>query len=119
MEKIKSFNMNLLKILTIAAVMFPAVSSNAADRKLKDNESEVTFSVSVTCPNCEAKLMSELPYVKGVKDVKVDLENQTIWFLYRNDKLTKEEISDKLEKLGYPGKEIKSGNCHRESSDEE
>ncbi len=92
----------LLTLLFALIVSFPL---NAQDKKtkLKDNEAEVLFSVAIHCADCEAKLAAQLPFVKGVKDLKIDIDNQTIWFLYRKDKTDEKKLAEELDKLGYPG----------------
>ena len=66
----------------------------------------MTFSVNVDCPACVKKLESNLPFEKGVKDLKVSLENQTVWFKYQADKTTKENLAKAIEKFGYKVSEI-------------
>lgn len=99
--------MKLVKLLTVMLFVCSSFIAGADNgKKLKANESEVWYAVAIDCPSCEQKLMAQLPYIKGVKDVKIDIDKQVIWFLYRNDKTDKKVISAELEKLGYPGKEI-------------
>jgi copper chaperone CopZ len=47
-----------------------------------------------------------MPYEKGVKDMKVSLDNKTIWISYEDSKTNKENLAKALEKLGYPAKEV-------------
>ncbi|MFA5713419.1 MAG: heavy-metal-associated domain-containing protein [Bacteroidales bacterium] len=71
------------------------------------NESQVLFSVEIDCASCKQKLEAKLPFEKGVKDLKIDLEEQTVWFLYDNRKSSKEALVLALKKLGYSAKELK------------
>ena len=99
--------MKTVKILTaiLVAVLALSVSAYAQDEK-KNKYEEVTFSVEIDCPNCKAKCDANLPYIKGVKDVVVSLETQTVWFKYDPAKVTKQKLGAELAELGYPGKEI-------------
>ncbi len=101
--------MKHLKVLfTVVIAMFAlTLSANAQnkDQKIK-KEAEVTYSVAMHCQSCVDKLENKLPYIKGVKDLKISLEQQTIWFKYDPSKTTKEAIIKELEKLGYPAKEF-------------
>ena len=96
-----------LKVFAVAmiALFTFGTTMNAQDKKAKATE-EVTFSVPIDCPNCKKKLESVLPHEAGVKDLKVDLENQTVWFKYQSDKTNKENLKKAIEKQGYEVKEI-------------
>ncbi|MDR2585772.1 MAG: heavy-metal-associated domain-containing protein [Prevotellaceae bacterium] len=72
----------------------------------KANEAEVTFSVNIDCLNCQKKIESKLPFEKGVKDLKINLEKHEIWILYQIDKTSKEKLIEAIKKIGYEAKEI-------------
>lgn len=92
----------LISILLLSTLLFMSENSIAQDKK----EMEVLFSVPIDCPSCQKKLEAKLPYEKGVKDLKIDLEKQTVWFLYSPKKTNKENLVKALDKLGYKAKEI-------------
>lgn len=96
---------HLITITILSVLLLAAVSVNAQTNKAK-TDAEVLFSIAVDCPSCQKKLEAKLPFEKGVKDMKIDLESQTIWFLFSSDKTTKETLAKALDKLGYPAKEI-------------
>lgn len=95
----------LFKVFLVAIFAIFAVSTEASAQKKK--EAEVTFSVNIDCPNCVKKLESSLPFEKGVKDLKISLEEQTIWFKYQEGKTTKEELAKAIKKMGYEVSEVK------------
>lgn len=99
----------MLKVLAIAAITLFAFSidANGQDNK-KKNEQQVTFSVEIDCPNCQKKLESVLPHEKGVKDLKVSLEKQTVWFQFDAAKTDKEKLKKAIEKQGYTAKEVET-----------
>ena len=72
----------------------------------KNKEVEITFSVDIDCPNCQKKVEAKLPFEKGVKDMKVDLEKHEIWILYQTDKTDKEKLIAAIKKIGYEAVEI-------------
>lgn len=92
------------RIFIVAAFAIFALNTEASAQKKK--EAEVTFSVNVDCPACVKKLESNLPFEKGVKDLKVSLEEQTVWFKYQPGKTTKEALAKAIEKFGYEVKEV-------------
>jgi copper chaperone CopZ len=67
---------------------------------------KVTFDVNLHCHNCVNLMMKNLPYEKGVKDVKVDLENKEITILFRDDKNSIKQLQEAIEKLGYTANEV-------------
>lgn len=99
--------MKTVKFLTaiLVAVLALSVASYAQDKK-KNKFEEVTYSVEIDCANCKAKCDAQIPYFKGVKDFKVDLETQTIWIKFDPAKTTKQKLGADIAKMGYPGKEV-------------
>ena len=51
------------------------------------------------------RLLVKLPYEKGVKDVKGDLEKKEITLLFRDDKNSVALLQKAIEDLGYTAKE--------------
>ena len=76
----------------------------------KKNIEEVTFNVFLHCNDCVKKAQSVVPAaIKGIKDFKVSLEEQTFWIQYDATKNTKENIIAVLAKKGYEVKEVAKG----------
>lgn len=92
-----------LKITVLATLFaFFAISLSAKDKKEKAKDAEVTFVVEIDCENCANKVRENLPFEKGVKDLKVTLEDKTVWIKYSPKKTTKEQLAAAINKLGYP-----------------
>ena len=105
-------------ILTIAAFMTFSLSSldaNAAETnetstltqkqkpsRKKGEVKEVTFLVHLHCENCVKKVQENIAFEKGVKDLKVSLEDQTVAIKYDAAKTSEETLKAAIEKLGYP-----------------
>ncbi len=116
--------MKTIQVITIFMLSaFLLVSETAFTQDKKDkqekNEAEVTFSVPVDCPSCQKKLEAKLPFEKGVKDFAIDLEKQTIWFLYKTKKTDKATLIKALDKLGYKAEEIKKEEKEKKKTNEE
>ena len=47
------------------------------------------------------KVRENLPFEKGVKDLKVTLADKTVWVKYSPKKTTKEQLAAAINKLGY------------------
>ncbi len=104
-------------ILTLAALMTVSVSSAVAttidttgqsaltDKKpsrKKGEVKEVTFNVHLHCENCVKKVQENIAFEKGVKDLEVSLEKQTVAIKYDAAKTSEETLKKAIEKLGYP-----------------
>ena len=106
-------------ILTLAALMTFSMSSlyaSAAEitetsaltqkqkpsKKKKGEVKEVTFLVHLHCENCVKKVQENIAFEKGVKDLKVSLEDQTVAIKYDAAKTSEDTLKAAIEKLGYP-----------------
>ena len=104
-------------ILAIAALMTVSVSSAyaattdmTAQSSLTDKKpakkqkelKEVTFNVHLHCENCMKKVQENISFEKGVKDLHVCLDDQTVSIKYDAAKTTEDKLEAAIEKLGYP-----------------
>lgn len=101
MKALRIFTAILLAVLTLS-VSAQAQNKKKAAPKLE----EVTFSADIHCNSCKNKVDAALPYIKGVKDFKVSVEERTVWFKYDATKVTKQKLGAELAELGFPAKEI-------------
>lgn len=111
----------VITIFVLTVLLFVSGVTFAQNKRVKKgkNEAEVTFSVPIDCPNCKKKLEAKLPFEKGVKDLEIDLENQTVWFLYQTNKTDKARLVKALDKLGYKAVEIKKEEKGKKKKNEE
>ncbi|MDL2215038.1 cation transporter [Dysgonomonas sp. OttesenSCG-928-M03] len=96
------------RIVFIIMVCLTTVSlgSFAQDKKAKkSNKEKVTFDVSMTCENCKKKIEKNIPFEKGVSDMKVDLLSKTVMVQFNPNKTNKEKLQRAFEDLGYVTKE--------------
>lgn len=104
-------------ILTLAALMTISVSSAVASdydtaessaltdkkpEKKKKEVKEVTFNVFLHCEDCVTKVKENISFEKGVKDLEVSLEDQTVAVKYDAAKTSEATLKAAIEKLGYP-----------------
>ena len=101
----KAKHLFLTLILGIFCLSLSTASFAQSTTVKKANEAEITFVTNLECPNCQKKVESKLPFEKGVKDMKVDLEKKEIWILYQTDKTDKTKLAEAINKLGYEAKE--------------
>ena len=95
-------------LMAVAALVFVSnITADAQTKRSQKKEVEVTFSIpDIDCHNCVQKIESKMPYEKGVRDMKVSLENKTIWISFEEAKTNKATLAKALDKLGYPAKEV-------------
>lgn len=61
----------------------------------------VCFNTHLHCENCVKKVMENVSYVKGVKDLDVSLQQQRITIKYDADKTNVTTLAAEIQKLGY------------------
>lgn len=92
-------------IIILAAMMAMPVLSmadNKPSRKKKGEIKEVTFVVDFDCENCAKKIRENVSFEKGVKDLKVTLEDKTVALKYDAAKTSENTLKEAIEELGYP-----------------
>lgn len=93
-----------------------SVLTDKKPAKKKGEIKEVTFIVHLHCADCVNKVKENIAFEKGVKDLKVSLDDQTVALKYDAAKTSEATLKAAIEKLGYPvsGK-LEPGhehNCH-------
>lgn len=88
------------KFILATALLVGGLSVQAQEKKVKEVK-EVTFNCEIDCHSCEEKIMNNIPYEKGVKNVSVDVPNKQVTVKYRTDKNNETGLQDALNKLGY------------------
>jgi len=100
----------VVKVLMALVLCFTVMNASAEDKK---KISEVTYKVEMDCQSCVNKVTKNMPFEKGVKDLKVDFEAQTVTIKYREDKTNKESLVKAFEKLDFKAVEFKDGDCDK------
>lgn len=85
-------------LLMLTAMLSLALVVNAE----KKGDKTVVYKANLHCESCKAKVEKNIAYEKGVKDLKVDMKEQTITVTFREDKNTTEGIQKAIEKLSIP-----------------
>jgi len=106
-------NLNIVKFLVAITLCFTALNVNAEDKK---KTVEVVYKVEMDCQSCVNKVTKNMPFEKGVKNLDVDFEAQTVTIKYRTDKTNKENLVNAFEKLEFKAVELKKENCVKPES---
>lgn len=120
----------LLSALMLTTFTFSAIAADDATATMETSASmqksskkkaeikEVVFNVGLHCENCVKKVTENISFEKGVKDLKVSLEDQTVTVKFDAAKTSEETLKAAIQKLGYPvsakaccGDHHKDGKC--------
>lgn len=91
------------KVATFFAVLLVALTATVAQAK----DDSATIKTTIQCSMCEKRILKHIPFEKGVKDVKVDVDKQTVWVEYDAAKTDLNKIKEAIAKLGYNADDIK------------
>lgn len=89
------------------AVLFSAGVS-AQDKQKKKKVETIEIQSSVVCGMCEERVIENMAFEKGVKDVKVDLETKMITIEYKTNKTDEETLKKAITKIGYDADEMEA-----------
>ena len=91
-------------LILMAALL---VSSAAIAKNLKT--AVFTTMPQMHCDNCEMKIKKNVRFVKGVKEIKTDVDKQTVTITYDADKTTPAKIIDGFKRIKYTARQLKPG----------
>lgn len=100
----------ILSTLLLIATMLLGISHRTQANEPKEKQIKTVVLISqINCQNCKNKIMKNIPFEKGVKDIEVSLENKTVTIKFQANKNTAESLCDAVTKLGYKSiiKEVK------------
>ncbi len=89
----------MLKLFSLIVVCLFTISPAMAQRK---GEKKTIFKVEMHCGNCVKEVESNISWVKGVTDLKCDLETQTVEVTYKTSKTDDKKILAAFDKIGKP-----------------
>lgn len=99
--------MKTMRNLIITVLLLSVPFMLTAQNKNTGNET-VKFITSIDCENCVNKVMKNIPYEKGVKDVKCDLETKEVVITYQKNRNNPDQLKKAIEKLGFTAKQAKA-----------
>lgn len=101
---------NVIRIITMIMLALATTIDMQAQEQEKKKDSKLTTVVlhsEISCNNCKQRIEKNIPFEKGVKDLKVSLADKTVTIVFRNDKNTSEKLCEAVTKLGYKSVIIK------------
>ena len=118
---IKSLLLFIIISISLPSLLLANENNETKKSKTKKNEQTIVLQVNMDCHSCVQKIESNIPYEKGVKDLKVSLEKLECELTFRDDKTSVEKLIDAFKELGYkaevkseasPDKEVKKDEHH-------
>ena len=76
-------------------------SDNTPKKKAPKEVKRVVFNVHMHCASCVKKVQENIAFEKGVKDLKVSLDEHTVDILYDPAKTSEQTLKAAIEALGY------------------
>ena len=68
----------------------------------KVNKQTVVLNVDLHCQGCCDKIMKNIAFEKGVKDIVCDLDTKTVTVTFDSDKTNTEALLKAFDKIGKP-----------------
>lgn len=62
---------------------------------------EATFQTDIHCKNCAAKVEANLPFEKGVEDLKIDVPTKVVTIVFNPKKTDVTKLAEAIRKVGY------------------
>ena len=77
------------------------IYSRAKKLHIASEVKRVVFNVHMHCASCVKKVQENIAFEKGVKDLKVSLDEHTVDILYDPAKTSEQTLKAAIEALGY------------------
>lgn len=91
-------------LLPICLLAIACVFISSTD---KPERRRVLYSSNVDCESCQKKVMENISFEKGVKDVSVDIDKETVSIVFDESKTDTLKLAKAIRRLGYEAKVIK------------
>ena len=99
----------LLVLGSLSFTAQPVLAASSETTTLQQDKKKtqtVTFKTTIHCKNCVKKLNDNLAFEKGVKDLKVSLDDKMVTITYDPSKTDETALAKAIEKLGYKAEKI-------------
>ncbi len=80
--------------------MFTVMHSATAQKKVSTSKT-VVLSVMMHSDHCKRRIEKNIPFEKGIQDIVVNLENNTVTVVYDSTKVTVTDVIADFNKIGY------------------
>ena len=91
----------LLFAAPAASAAIPAEATVTRSTPDKKETKTVTFKTTMHCENCVRKVTENISFLRGVKDLKVSLEENVVTITYDPARTSEQTLADAIRKPGY------------------
>lgn len=91
------------RIIVFLVALLPFLGMSAA----KADKQTVVLQCDLHCQGCCDKVMKNIAFEKGVKDIVCDLKTKTVTVTYDANKTDLDTLLKAFERIGKPAKEVK------------
>jgi len=91
------------RIILFLVALLPFLGMSAA----KADKQTVVLQCDLHCQGCCDKVMKNIAFEKGVKDIVCDLKTKTVTVTYDANKTDLDTLLKAFERIGKPAKELK------------
>ena len=90
----------LIALLSVFCTLSVSAANGPSEKR--SNRETVVLSVDLHCQACCDKIMKNIAFEKGVKDIVCDLKTKTVTVTYDTRKTDLETLLEAFEKIGKP-----------------
>jgi len=83
------------------AIVFALLDAQSREEKSLKYTMEVIFRVGMHGQNCKDRIERNIPFEKGVKGLKVNMENKEVTVIFNSQKTSAEELRNAITTLGF------------------
>lgn len=93
-------------LISILALMI-SIGAFAQKEQIKAAKgNQVEIQTSAICAMCQHAIEYDLTFAKGIKNAELNLDNKVVTVVYNPDKITEDEIRERITKVGYHADEM-------------
>ncbi len=90
------------RVLLLMTVALMSVGVLFAQETKKSNKETVIFNVEIDCDGCVNKIMKNIAFEKGVRDLLIDKDKQQVTVVYNPKKTDEQKLREAFAKIGKP-----------------
>lgn len=98
--------MKRITLIILAAICCAFATLSAAPKKPKVSTKTVVYQTTLDCENCAKKIMENVSFEKGVKDLRVDVPAKQVTVVFDAAKTDTLALRKSINKLGYKARVI-------------
>lgn len=98
--------MKRIALTAVAALCCISFTLSASPKKPKASTKTVVYQTTLDCEKCAKKIMENVSFEKGVKDLKVDVPTKQVTVTFDSAKTDTLALRKSINKLGYKARVI-------------